>query len=110
MGYQTFFTSLRTGSKMDSSSSKSEPISEPVSELSRNESIRKTDEVKVDPGIDGVQGDPVTTIGEVQSPAVSHDLYWFFFSRKEPKNNCGYISDFTLIFFHMSVYTITIVA
>ncbi|MBU7045913.1 MAG: winged helix-turn-helix transcriptional regulator [Theionarchaea archaeon] len=61
-GLSDFFTSLKTGSKMDSSSSKSEPIREPVSELSRNEKIRSTDEVRVDPGIDGVQGDPVTEV------------------------------------------------
>jgi DNA-binding transcriptional regulator YhcF (GntR family) len=63
-GLSDFFASLKIGSKMDSSSSKSEPVSEPVHGLSRNELIRSTDEVKVSSGIDEVQGDPVIDIDE----------------------------------------------
>ncbi|MBU7047078.1 MAG: hypothetical protein HXS54_11650 [Theionarchaea archaeon] len=66
-GLSDFFTSLKTGSKMDSSSSKSEPMREPVSELSRDELIRNTDEVQAYSEIDGVQPDPVTAIDKVQS-------------------------------------------
>ncbi|MBU7016296.1 MAG: winged helix-turn-helix transcriptional regulator [Theionarchaea archaeon] len=59
-GLSDFFTSLKTGSKIDSSSSKSEPMREPVGGLSRNEKIRSTDEVRADPGIDGEQPDPMS--------------------------------------------------
>jgi DNA-binding transcriptional regulator YhcF (GntR family) len=65
-GLSDFFTSLKIGSRRDSSSSKSEPIREPVSELSRNELIRKTDEVQAYSGIDEVQPDPVTDIDELK--------------------------------------------
>ncbi|MBU7017135.1 MAG: winged helix-turn-helix transcriptional regulator, partial [Theionarchaea archaeon] len=70
-GLSDFFTSLKTGSKVDSSSSKSEPIREPVSEFSRNELIGNTDEVQAYSGIDGVQSDPVTAIDEVQPDPVT---------------------------------------
>ena len=64
-GLSDFFTSLKIGSKMDSSSSKSEPMREPVHELPRNELIGNIDEVRVDTEIDGEQPDPVSD--EVQA-------------------------------------------